>query len=222
MSATATAPARRTARKAMSKNVKRGVWIGVVIVVVALMVVGTRFVPGDSPLLQTAQKFDPATFGAENFPVVQDAIIDRAVEADVLAEAIAADPDAAAEEYGVNSSGGTVYSTTLTGVVGEGQSGIYEIAVEGVPADLLIRVQTGPAITGTELRDATGDIGFGQFTNQIEFQNAASALNDELKAQVLADLDTTALTGKTVTVTGAFTLVNPAAWLITPVELDVQ
>lgn len=221
MSASATASARKT-RKALSKNAKRGVWIGVIVVVLALMVVGTRFVPSDSPLLQTAQKFDPETFGAENFPVVQDAIVERAVDADVLADAIAADPDAAAEEYGVKSSGGIVYSTTLTGVVGEGQSGIYEIAVDGVPDDLLIRLQTGPAITGTELRDATGDIEFGQFTNQIEYQNAAAALNEELKAQVLADIDAAELSGKTVTVTGSFTLLNPDAWLITPVEMDVQ
>lgn len=111
---------------------------------------------------------------------------------------------------------------TFTGVVGEGQSGIYEVTVDGVPDDLLIRVQTGPAINGTDLRDATGDITFGQFTNQIDFQNAASALNDELKKTVLADVDTTNLTGKTIEVTGAFTLVNPAAWLVTPVELSVQ
>ncbi|MGO1850313.1 DUF2291 family protein [Microbacterium sp.] len=206
----------------MSEKTKRAVWIGVIVVVIALMAVGTRFVPADSPLLQTTQKFDAATFGKDQFPAVKDAIVDRAVDADVLAEAIAADPDVAAEEYGVKSSGGTVYSTTFTGVVGEGQSGIYEVAVEGAPADLLIRMQSGPAITGTELRDATGDIEFGQFTNQIEYQNAAAALNEELKAQVLADIDAASLTGKTVTVTGAFTLVNPAAWLVTPVDLEVQ
>lgn len=221
MSASTTAAAKKT-RTPLSKNAKRGVWIGIIVVVVALMVLGTKFVPADSPLLQTTQKFDPATFGGEKFPVVQEGIIDRAVDADILAAAIAEDPEAAAEEYGIKSSGGTVYATALTGVVGEGQSGIYAVQVEGVPADLLIRVQTGPAINGTELRDASGDIKFGEFTNQIDFQNAASALNEELKAQVLADIDTTALTGKTVTLTGAFTLVNPAAWLITPVELEVK
>ncbi|MDP3951761.1 DUF2291 family protein [Microbacterium sp.] len=222
MSAPATAPVRKKTRPGLSKTAKRGVWIGVIVVIVALMFVGTRFVPSDSPLLQSAQKFDPATFGAENFPVVQEEILDRAVDADVLAEAIAADPAAAAEEYGVESSGGTVFSTTFTGVVGEGQSGIYEIQVEGLPDDMLIRVQTGPAITGTELRDATGEITFGQFTNQIEYQNAAAALNEELKAQVLSEVDAAALPGATVTVTGAFTLVNPAGWLVTPVELDLE
>ena len=50
----------------------------------------------------------------------------------------------------------------------------------------------------------------------------AAALNEELKAQVLADIDTTALQGKTITVTGAFTLINPASWLVTPTEIDLS
>ena len=39
---------------------------------------------------------------------------------------------------------------------------------------------------------------------------------------MLAGIDTASLTGKTVTVTGAFTLVNPKNWLVTPVEIAVQ
>lgn len=211
-----------SAKRGLSRTAKRGVLAGVVVLVLAAMVLGTRFVPNDDPLLQGTEKFDPATFGAENFPGIQEAIIERAVPADELARAIAADPAAAAEEYAVESSGGPVFSVTFTGVVGEGQSGIYAVAAEGVPSNLVIRVQTGPAINGTELRDATGEIEFGQFTNQIEYQNAAAALNEQLKSQVLSEIDTAALTGKTITVTGAFTLINPEAWLVTPVEIDVR
>ncbi len=39
---------------------------------------------------------------------------------------------------------------------------------------------------------------------------------------MLAGVDNSALTGKTVAVTGVFTLVNPKSWLVTPVRLDVQ
>ncbi|WP_458040609.1 MULTISPECIES: DUF2291 family protein [Bacteria] len=209
-------------RKKLGQGAKRGIWIGVIALVVLGIVLGTKVVPSDDPLAQGNVEFDPATFGAENFPTVQEGIIDRAVDAATLADAIAADTDAAAAEYAIASSGGPVYSVTFSGVVGEGQSGIYPVQVEGIPEDLLIRVQTGPAINGTELRDATGEIQFGQFKNQIDYQNAAAALNDELKTLVLADVDTTALAGQTIEVTGAFTLVNPAGWLVTPVELSVR
>ncbi|KAA9132436.1 DUF2291 domain-containing protein [Microbacterium caowuchunii] len=206
----------------MSVGAKRGIWIGVIILVVLGVVLGTRVVSNDDPMLQGAEKFDPATFGAENFSAVQEAVADRATDAETLAAAIAADPAAAASEYATASSGGPVYSVTFTGTVGEGTSGIYEVDVEGLPDDVLVRVQTGPAINGTELRDATGEITFGQFTNQIDYQNAAAALNEELKKAVLANIDTAALQGKTITVTGAFTLINPASWLVTPAEIEVS
>lgn len=204
-----------------SPRIKRLVGAAAGLAVVLFIVLGTRVVPNDDPLLQGSQAFDPAVFGAEQFPIIQEAVTERAVDAVALATAIAGDQEAAAAEHAVQSSGGPVFSVTFTGVVGEGQGGIYAVEVDGVPDDLLIRVQTGPAITGTELRDATGEIGFGQFRNQIEYQNAAAALNDELKIQVLDNLDTATLEGRTVTITGAFTLVNPAAWLVTPVSVSV-
>jgi len=217
-----TAVTQAPARRGLSRTTRRLIWIGVAVLLVLFVALGTRVVSNDDPLAQSAEKFDPATFGAETFPKVQEGVGDRAVDAKTLAEAIAADPAAAAEEYAVQSSGGPVFSVTVEGVVGEGQSGIYALTVDGLPQDLVVRVQTGPAINGTELRDATGEIKFGQFTNQIEYQNAAAALNEELKKAVLADIDTAALTGKTVELTGAFTLINPKAWLITPVELTVE
>ena len=160
---------------------------------------------------------------------MKSAIEDRAVDAVTLAAAVAKDKDAAAKEYGlepsksgVAASTGPVICVKFTGVVGKGDSGEYDVNVEGVPSALVIRVQTGPAIYGTDLRDATGTISFGQFVNQIDYQNAGSALNKETKKQVLSKVDTAKLTGKTVSVVGAFKLINPNNWLVTPVRLDVQ
>jgi len=87
---------------------------------------------------------------------------------------------------------------------------------------LQLRVQTGPALNGTEVRDATGTVAFGQFTNQIDYQDAGSALNNEVKAQALGTLDRDTLTGKKVDVVGVFQLINPSSWLVTPVRLGVQ
>ena len=169
-----------------------------------------------------ADVFSPEAFGAAEFPNIKANVEQRAVGAVALAAAIAADQAAASAQYGVPAGVGAVIPVSFEGVVGEGKAGVYAVAVEGLPEELLVRVQTGPAINGTDVRDATGEITFGQFTNQIEYQNAGSALNNQVKAQVLAGVDNSALTGKTIAVTGVFTLINPKNWLVTPVRLDVK
>lgn len=168
-----------------------------------------------------ADVFSPEAFGAAEFPKIQQNITKRAGDAVALATAIAEDKKAAAAQYGVPGGIGPFMSVSFTGVVGEGKSGIYDVKVEGAPEKLRIRVQTGPAINGTDLRDATGTIKFGQFTNQIEYQNAGAAINNEMKKQVLSKIDNSELTGKTIKVIGAFTLINTKSWLVTPVSLDV-
>jgi predicted lipoprotein len=193
-----------------------------VIVVLGAMVLGTKVVDLNSAGAAGPAAFDPATYGATEFPKLQQAIESRAVDATTLAAAIAADPGKAATTYGVAGGSGPIYSVRLTGVVGTGVSGVYPVAVPGISPDLMIRVQTGPAINGTDVRDATGTVAFGQFTDQIDYQNAASALNDQLRKTVLAPVDTAHLAGRTVTVIGAFQLINPKGWLITPVRLSVS
>lgn len=210
-----------SARRGVSRRTRQGIFAAIVVVVIAFLVLGTRVVPmdGEQPVAEGA--FDAETYGPENFPAVQEGVIERAVDTATLAEALASDQSAAESEYAVESSGGPVFSVTMSGTFGEGGSGILDFHVDGLPDDLTVRVQTGPAINGTELRDATGEIVFGQFTNQIDFQNAAAALNEEMKAQVLDGVDVADLEGRTATVTGAFTLINPEMWLVTPVHLEV-
>jgi predicted lipoprotein len=192
------------------------------IILLAAMALDTKVVKIGSPADVQPNAFSPAEYGAAEFPKVQAAIEKRAVDAHTLADAIAKDKDAAGKQYGVPASIGPEMSVKFTGVVGKGESGVYYVTVDGLPETQRIRVQTGPAINGTDLRDATGTISFGQFVNQIDYQNAGSALNKEMKKQVLSKLDATQLTGKTISVVGAFKLVNPNSWLVTPVRLDAQ
>jgi len=222
VSSTTTEAPSTPGRRPLSRGTRRGIKIAVFVLVVVGIVLGTKVVPMDSELLQPEEQFDAETFGAEHFSEVQEDVVSSAVPASELADAINADQEAAVSDYANPSSGGPVFPVTFTGTVSEGNAGIYTIEVEDVPDDLTVRVQTGPAINGTELRDVTGTMPFGDFDNQIEYQDAGAALNEEMKEQVLADVDTDDLEGKTITVTGAFTLVNPQGWLVTPVELEVQ
>jgi predicted lipoprotein len=205
-------------------TVSRRRWVAAAAVIVLLgaMALDTKIVKIGSEDDVRKVAFSPEAYGQTEFPKVQADIESRAVEAVTLATAIASDRATAEKEYGIAAGAGPVMSVKLSGVAGEAKSGIYDLAVPGLPEGLRVRVQTGPAINGTELRDATGKITFGQFTNQIEYQDAGSALNSEMKKQVLSKVDTKAMSGKTVSVVGAFKLVNPKSWLITPVRLDVQ
>lgn len=202
---------------------KRVIGIGALVVLLGAMALSTKVVDSKAAAAgSTTQAFSAPAWGKENFPKVQEAISQRAVEASTLASAFASNPTAAGKKYGVNAGTGPEVSVKFSGVVGKGDAGIYPVKVAGLPKGLLIRIQTGPAINGTDLRDAPGTIQFGQFTNQIDYQNAASALNDQLKTQVLAKVGTSTLTGKKVSVVGAFQLINPQAWLVTPAKLTVQ
>jgi len=202
---------------------RRTMIIGAIaVVVIAAIALDTTVVRIGSENDVRKAAFSPETYGVAEYPKVKANIEERAVPASELATAITANKADAGKKYGVATSTGPVIPVTFKGVVGEKKANTHMIAVEGLPEGLQIRVQTGPAINGTDLRDATGTIAFGQFKNQIEYQDAGSALNNEVKKQVLAPVDMTALTGKTVTVVGVFKLINPKSWLVTPVRLEVQ
>ena len=218
MSAHAAAPS--VTRK--SPAFRRLIAGAVVVVVVIAMALNTKVEKIGSQAAATPGAFDPATYGQTEFPKIQAAIEAKAVDAATLAAAIAKDPTAAAKQYGIAGDIGVEYTVKFTATVGKGNFGIYFMKIAGVPDNLFVRVQMGPAINGTAVRDATGQINFGQFTNQIDYQNAGSALNNEIKKQVLGGIDTKNLTGKTVTITGAFNYVVPNSWLITPVKVAVQ
>ncbi len=192
------------------------------IVLIVAMALSTKVVKIDSAANVASGAFAPATYGASAFPKVQSAIEQRAVPAGTLASAIAKDATAAAKQYGVPTGAGPEFSVKFSGVVGKGDFGTYDVAVDGLPKSVVVQVQTGPAILGTDLRDAPGTIQFGQFKNQIEYQNAGAALNTEMKKEVLAKVDTASLKGKHISVVGAFQLSDPKSWLVTPAKLDLR
>lgn len=196
--------------------------IGLGIVVLAAIALDTTVVQIGSEADVRQQVFSPDEFGKKEFPRIQAFVDGKAVDAATLGPAVLADKNAAAKQYGTASSTGAILPVKFAGVVGEGKSGVYEVKVDGVPADIKVRVQTGPAINGTDLRDVVGDIVFGSFKNQIEFQDAGSGINRAMKAAVLDAVDTSSLTGKTLEVTGAFRLINPKNWMVTPVRVAVK
>lgn len=214
-------------RRSSSPQVRRIIGVAAVVVLIGLMLLGTKFVPKGSTLGAGPAAFDPAAYGVKQFPSQQQFITSHAVVATTLAAAVKKDQTAAATKYGVSSDSGAtvVVPVTFTGKVGTvPAAGYTPIAVGGLPSGLHVAAQLGPAITGTDIRDASGTIQLGSFENQIQYQNAGDAINDELK-KVLAAADggePTSLQGKTVTITGVFQLVNPDQWNVTPATIAVK
>lgn len=207
----------------LSQKIKAGMYAAAACVaVLGMIAIDTTVVEIGSDNDFRQQAFSPDQYGQSEFPRIQGLVENRAVDAVELASALSENKDGAVENHATVAGAFPVFPVKFTGVAGEQKSGVFEISVDGLPEDLQIRVQSGPAINGTELRDIAGDIEFGEFKNQIEYQNAGAGINRAMSAAILADLNREELTGQTVSVVGAFTMINPKSWLITPVEFEVQ
>lgn len=72
------------------------------------------------------------------------------------------------------------------------------------------------------VRDAVGFIRFNDFVNQTEFAEVSNALKDHVLSDVVAVIDPTTITGKTINFYGAFTLVDASEIEIVPVTIEIQ
>lgn len=198
------------------------------VAVIAVIIGGTRFyAPGTEPTDEPAGEqnyiVDPVAYAQEIYEAqVVPNITENAVDLVTLLEAIAADPEQAGAEHGHrNGDSPFSYPVRVTGTVVEGVFGEAGLEVEGA-GDVTVGVQTGPAITGTAVRDATGLVTFEMFLNQIDFAAVATELNNQVKATVLTETDFEALMGSEITVLGAITYDDEAHITITPIQIEAD
>ncbi|WFU11517.1 DUF2291 domain-containing protein (plasmid) [Rhizobium sp. CB3090] len=152
----------------------------------------------------------------------------RAGDLKAVMQAAASNPDEAGAKYGnprKQSTSPWTYAVKLKGKIvaadTASRAATLDVDVDGDgKADA--KVQIGPAIRGTALRDALDFVDFNEFKNQIEWAQFGKAFNEKVNTSFLAALPRDGLTGKTVEVTGAFPL--PASGqlpLITPSALTL-
>ncbi|RBP83507.1 DUF2291 family protein [Marinomonas rhizomae] len=168
------------------------------------------------------QVFSPDNYANTHYADIKSYILDNSVNAITLLKELQIDKKATGDKYGVGGGIGPVIPVSFEGTIDSGRSGIFKVSIPGFPDNQTVRIQTGPAINGTDLRDVTGKISFGEFTNQIEYQDVGAALNRAMKVDILEDLDRTTLTGKIVEITGVFRLINAKNWLVTPVRMNLK
>ena len=84
------------------------------------------------------------------------------------------------------------------------------------------RVQIGPAMRGTALRDSLDFVQFNDFTNQIDFAQFGKAFNAYADKTVLSKLPRDGLDGRTAKVLGAYTIEGGQDMpLVTPAEAEI-
>jgi predicted lipoprotein len=197
----------------------------VVVVVLAAMGLATEWRSADAPATtsESERTFDAAAYGKETFGKVAPLIEQNAVPLTELVPALKADPDAAGEKYGKRV-GSSPYSfpVSVEGTAAELNGSMQSLTVEGLPPGTQVWVQVGPAITGTSLRDATGTIKFGDFLNQVQYSDAGTALNNEVRTTVLKGVTPANLKGKKISVVGAFTFLTPDVITLTPVKFEAS
>jgi predicted lipoprotein len=190
-------------------------------IVLVVLALDTSYQDAGKPVAGAREKFDVDKFGTENFPKLVPEIEKNATDVTVLLPALESDQEAASQKYG-RRQGQSPYNFPVRGegVAGTPESGILPIEVKGLKKGT-VSMQIGPAINGTALRDVASFIKFDQFVNQVDYADAATALNNEVKTKVLKGVDPASIEGKNVSFVGAFTLLTPSAVTVTPVKLEV-
>ena len=217
-----------TARRTRPVWKRPGVIGGVVAVaVLAAIAATTTTVSAGDPAAAAAaggSTFDAKEYAQEHYDSeVVPTIQKNAQDIAELLPKIIDDPDGTGEEFGHRAGVSSPYAYAVTGegVAGKVDGTLLPVTIDGVPDDVTVMLQIGPAINGTALRDATGLVDFNDFLNQIEYANAATELNNKVKSDVLAGFDAKGAEGKTVSFVGAFAYgSNPAVIQVTPVELE--
>lgn len=211
------------------KRSRRSSWITAaiaVLAVIAMGTIGTTYLTPSEADEATSSGNDPEVFAEENYDsLIVAGITERAVDLVDVANALDDDPAVAAEDYGVGDGPTTTYSVSFTGEVSDydAEAGNLLVDVEGMPEGSQAAVQTGnPGIIGTALRDATGEVTFSMFTNQLDYQQVGASLNQLMKENVLDAVDVESLVGTTITVIGATAPLNPKLIVVTPISLEVS
>jgi predicted lipoprotein len=195
---------------------------GLAVLVVAAIALDTAYKDPDFKVTASGRPpFNPDQYGRQTYPKAVAALEKDAQPLLSLAAALEKDADAAGTKFGHRAGTGPYsFAVRGDGIAGKVKDGVMPVKVKGVPKGTTVAIQMGPAIPGTSIRDAAGFIEFGQFLNQVEFADAATALNNQVKAQVLKKLDPQSLQGKRISFLGAFTYLAPTAITITPVRVE--
>jgi predicted lipoprotein len=129
----------------------------------------------------------------------------NAVDMAIVAAAADKDIVAAGAEFGRDLGNKSfVFAVKTTAKVKLVDENFIVLNVPGAPAQDTFNIPIGLALSGNPLRDVTGKITFGDFYDQTQYQDVANALKDLVRSSIIDQLDLQNLTGKTLSIYGAW------------------
>lgn len=173
--------------------------------------------------------FNPTRQASELWgPKVVPYLTNRAGPFTDVASLVGSNLDAAAAKYGHKEKEGNApwtFAAKVSGTVVKAETksraAYLDTDVDGDgKAD--VRVQIGPVIKGTAIRDSLDFVNFNQFKNQIQWAEFGKAFNAQANETLLQALPREGLEGKRIDAIGAYPL--PASGqlpLLTPVTITI-
>jgi predicted lipoprotein len=178
---------------------------GTAILLLLFVVVNTTFLSDAEVAADAPKEFSLTDFAAENLPLIAASIQEKAIDVAIVAEAADKDIVAAGAEFGRDLGNKSfVFAVKTTAKVKSVDENFIVLDVPGASAQDTFNIPIGLALSGNPLRDVTGEITFGDFYDQTQYQDAASALKDLVRSSIIDKLDLQNLTGKTLEIYGAW------------------
>jgi predicted lipoprotein len=179
--------------------------------------------------------FENTKFNAEAYvaKIWDDKVIpfarENAKEASLVLAEYGKDQDAAGEKYGIRSSSeGIPWNFVIKGkgkvlaVDTESRAGTMAVDLDPYDGTLDLKIQVGPVVKGTSIRDSLSFISFDEFENQIEFAKLANTMNKKACEAALGTTDVSSMVGKEIAFIGFFTADGTEDVLATPIEITIQ
>jgi predicted lipoprotein len=189
--------------------------------------IGKEEAAANGPAVASPVEYVDSIWSAKLIP----AVLNGAVDARVLMDAMAASPGDAAQRYGHRDANGPVYfsvkgSGTLTAVDTRSRMGLALVDIAPYDGHPDVSIQIGPVLRGTALRDATGIVRFTDFVNQLQFADVGNELNGRVLKTVLAPLNVTKLKGAAVAFVGVLAApegkAEPPLRELLPIRLTIE
>jgi predicted lipoprotein len=196
-----------------------------------LLLAGCKFVPTASKAGNEGggAKFDPDKTVADIWePKVIPYLTAKAGSFTDVRSLAKSNPEAAGQKYGYKEKQGTSPWTVIVRIEGkiiaantESRASSIDVDADGDGA-ADARIQIGPVMRGTALRDALDFVSFNDFTNQIDFAQFGKAFNTYVDKTITSKLPRDGLIGKSVKIMGAYPLGSPNELpLVTPATLEL-